>query len=337
MNKGYLTGKKILFFSPAFFGYEHKIANKMRELGADVDYYDVRSVKGAFSRAILKIFPSMFIKQSIKYYERVLAQHHSEDYDYVLIVKGDMTPIPILKKMRQQYSNAEFVLYLWDSIDNIPGIKHKFQYFDRLLTFDLVDAKHFSAFQLRPLFFADEYAIQEKVEQATYDLAFLGTIHSDRYRILKKIDQFAQTNQLSKFYFCYLQSKFIYFFYKITNPEYYKAEKEFFTFEKMDSQSISQIVSATNVIIDIEHPKQTGLTMRTIEMIGMQKKLITTNASIKEYDFYNSENIFVIDRSVSELDIDFFNRPYRPLEETIYHKYSLEQWVLDVLGVDDEQ
>ena len=37
-----LSGKNILFIAPAFFGYEKKIAEKMTNLGAEVDYFDDR-------------------------------------------------------------------------------------------------------------------------------------------------------------------------------------------------------------------------------------------------------------------------------------------------------
>ena len=63
-----ISGKKILFFSPAFFKYENMIADKMREMGAEVDMYDVRSVTKAFQRALLKIHPAFFKKKSPRYY-----------------------------------------------------------------------------------------------------------------------------------------------------------------------------------------------------------------------------------------------------------------------------
>ncbi|HFI0617898.1 TPA: capsular biosynthesis protein CpsH [Streptococcus suis] len=332
-----LVGKKVLFFSPAFFGYEKKIVNKLTELGAEVKFYDVRSVQNSFSRALLKVSPKIFNNQSQKYYDKILDEEESENFDYILIVKCDMTPISALKRMRDLYPNAKLILYLWDSMKNIPGIEQKIVYFDRLLTFDLEDSKKNKSFHFRPLFYADEFISKSASKSYKYDLVFLGTIHSDRYSIIKKIESFAKNNNLNSFYFCYLQSKFIYFFYKITKPEFFDAKQSFFAFEKMSSESISKVVEESNIIIDIEHPKQNGLTMRTIEMIGMQKKILTTNKSIQEYDFYNEENIYVIDRNVSKLDINFFNTPYKPVDSEIYAKYSLKQWIIDVLGVGNEQ
>jgi hypothetical protein len=63
----------------------------------------------------------------------------------------------------------------------------------------------------------------------------------------------------------------------------------------------------------------------------MQKKIITTNKSISEYDFYNPNNILILDEN-SEIDInlDFFKTPYQALSDAIYYKYTIENWVKTV-------
>ena len=44
-------------------------------------------------------------------------------------------------------------------------------------------------------------------------------------------------------------------------------------------------------VVDVENPGQHGLTMRSIEIIGLKRKFITTNPDIVNYDFYNSNNM----------------------------------------------
>ena len=73
------------------------------------------------------------------------------------------------------------------------------------------------------------------------------------------------------------------------------------------------------------------MTMRTIEILGLKRKLITTNKDIVNYDFYNSNNILVIDRDNPKFDISFIEKPYIELKEEIYKKYSLENWILEIL------
>lgn len=327
-----INNKKILFFAPAFFRYEHAIAEKMRELGAQVDMYDVRSVTGAFSRALLKISPAIFRKRSQTYYEKILDDNRGKDYDYVLIVKCDMTPDSILERIKVEFPKAKLCLYLWDSVENIPGITGKFKYFDTLHSFDQNDCEEYPVLKFRPLFFGDQFRKSIKDGEYKYDISFLGTIHSDRYAVIKEIQKTAAEKNLRCYWFLYLQSKFIYKFYKLTKKEFRDAKEEVFAFEKMSSSEISSIVDDSRIILDIQHPKQTGLTMRTIEMIGMNKKLITTNNAIKNYDFYNPNNIAIIDRNNVTVDYSFLSTPYQPIDNDVYEKYSLRSWILDVLS-----
>lgn len=328
----YIKGKKILFFSPAFFNYENMIADKMREMGAEVDMYDVRSVTGAVDRALLKILPAIFKSRSQKYYEEIIRKNRNKDYDFILVVKCDMTPANILEKFRIIYPHAKICLNLWDSVDNIPGVKKKLKYFDSLHSFDLNDCHKYPVLRFRPLFFGDQFRQGVKDGGYKYDISFLGTVHSDRLVTIRQVQKIAQKNGLKCYWFLYLQSKFIYRFYKATKSEFRGVSAKGFSFTKMSADEIAKVVDESRIILDIQHPKQTGLTMRTVEMIGMNKKIITTNESIKGYDFYNPHNIAVIDRKNVKIDMDFFKTPYEPLESSVYEKYSLESWILEVLS-----
>jgi hypothetical protein len=70
--------------------------------------------------------------------------------------------------------------------------------------------------------------------------------------------------------------------------------------------------------------------MRTFEALGSRRKLVTTNAALREYDFFNPVNITVIDRRRPQLDREFLHTPYEPVKESIRQKYSLSHWVREV-------
>lgn len=329
-----LSGKNILFIAPAFFGYEKKIAEKMTNLGAEVDYFDERSIHRSYERALLKINPQIFHKKSMDYYNKIIDQFSNVEYDYVLVIKCEMMPVDIIKKLKSTFNKAYFCLYLYDSLDNIKGITTKINYFDRVLSFDMEDTSQNSKMIFRPLFFIDDYKKTfNKQMEYKFDVSFVGTIHSDRYKVIKAIKEIADKNHFKYFFYCYLQSKFIYYFYKLSKREFRSSKKEDFEFNKIASSKIAEIIDKTKVVLDVQHPKQTGLTMRTIEILGMHKKLITTNQSIKKYDFYSPDNIAVIDRTFITIPEDFLDKPYSQIEDDIYNKYSLENWIIDVLGV----
>ncbi len=328
-----LENKRILFLSPAFFDYERLIREKCEELGAEVVYYDERAVQSAKDRAILKVCPGVFKKRARRYYEEILSRHKGERFDYIFVVKCDMIAKETIAAMREAYPEARLCLHLWDSVRNIPGVAEKLSLFDYATSFDRMDCQNYDTLHFRPLFYGDAFAARGEAPAAyRYDMSFCGTIHSDRLAVLRAMETLCRDRGMTYYGFHYLQSKFIYRYYKITNRSFKGARREDFSFEKKSHAEIAEIENASRIMIDIQHPGQTGLTMRTIEMLGMNKKLITTNEDIKAYDFYDPANICIIDRKDPRPDEAFLTAPYRRPDESVYRKYSLEQWVLDVLG-----
>ena len=64
-----------------------------------------------------------------------------------------------------------------------------------------------------------------------------------------------------------------------------------------------------------------------------KKKIITNNPTVKDYDFYNAENILIIDEDLSNFSTAFFETPYQDLPPDVYRKYTLENWVETVFNL----
>src|SRR5690606_10943726 len=96
---------------------------------------------------------------------------------------------------------------------------------------------------------------------------------------------------------------------------------------------IYKLSQNTKIVIDVAHPNQKGLSIRPYEALGLQRKLITNNTEIKKYDFYNANNIFVIE-NFDNLDIpdSFLTKPYEKISEDIYKKYHISNWLKNILN-----
>lgn len=90
-------------------------------------------------------------------------------------------------------------------------------------------------------------------------------------------------------------------------------------------------MALSDSIVDYTHPNQTGFTMRTCEAIGNRCKLITNNKRIMDADFYNPNNIYVYDLDNLYIPYSFINNEYEELPEEIFERYSLENWLKDIL------
>ncbi|MEQ3044081.1 hypothetical protein AAA017_10910, partial [Odoribacter splanchnicus] len=130
--------------------------------------------------------------------------------------------------------------------------------------------------------------------------------------------------------YLYLQNWKLFFWHKFKNPAFRKAHLKDFHYKALAKNELFEVIKKSRTILDIQHPKQSGLTIRTIEMIGARRKLITTNSNIKEYDFYHPANIFIVDRECPVIPDDFFKMDYHQVNSDIYYKYSLDGWLDEI-------
>ncbi len=86
-------------------------------------------------------------------------------------------------------------------------------------------------------------------------------------------------------------------------------------------------VKRSKAVLELISDGQTGITQRPYEALFLRKKLITTSAEIKHYDFYCEENVFILgERDVQELP-RFLNAPLKDVDSEIVAEYTLERWV----------
>lgn len=329
----HLRNKRILFFSPKFFEYEMKIKEKLEQMGSTVDFYDERPSNTFFTKALLRIDSKFLTKLVNEYYKSIIDKVKENEYDYIFFIKGESVTIEVLKMLRENFQKCKMILYLWDSVKNIKNIDEKLNCFDEAFTFDIVDAKRFNSLKFRPLFYLDEYSYQDSYDNYKYDCCFIGTIHTDRYTLIKKIKNDLESRGLNTFFYMYIPAKQLYYFRKIFNSSFRRTSLDNFHFSPISSQEIRKTILSSRSVLDIQHPNQNGLTMRTIEMLGMRKKLITTNYNVKEYDFFNEKNIVLIDRSTPVIEDSFFENKYVTLDGSIYNNYSLEFWIKEVFSL----
>jgi hypothetical protein len=267
------------------------------------------------------------------YYRSVVEQNKDKDYDYIFIVKSEATNEKVVKLLREAYPKAQLILYLWDSVENIPNGENKLGLFDRVLTFDPEDAQKYGLI-LRPLFYSKEYDkdVLNKSDYR-YEVAFIGTAHTVRPRIAMQLAEQCAKRGKESFYYLFLAHPVVFLYNKVLNPAYRTVRKEDINFKSLSAKEVQAVYDDCRTILDVEHIAQRGLTMRTIEMIGSNKKLITTNKSIEKYDFYNKNNICIIDRDNPVVREDFWESEYEPLPKEILERYSLRAFVEEIFDV----
>ncbi len=323
-----LNNKSILFFSPQFFGYHIEIKNKLQEFGAKVIWYDDRPSNSFTTKFFLRINKKLLNKTCENYYESIKNELYGKklNFDYILFISPESISKESLKDLKTTFNSSRFILYMWDSFKNKQALDLLSE-FHAIFSFDPNDCKKYKI-KFRPLFFLDIYATNHGLK-SIYDLLFVGTAHSDRYLFVKKIIKQLDSKLIIKLFF-YLNGKPLFLLKKIFDQNFRNVKYTDISFKSLSLQENCDLVKSSNIILDINHPKQIGLTMRTIETLGAQKKLITTNKDIRNYDFYNENNILIIDRENPVIPLQFIKSVYKVNTDFIINKYSLSGWMYEI-------
>ncbi|MGR9578168.1 hypothetical protein [Pandoraea sputorum] len=325
-----LQGKQALLIAPRFFGYDQEIRAELERRGAKVDVLADRPFDTPFMTAVTRFRRDWVIGAATRLYKQSLETFGRTHYDLIFVVNGQTLSPEMLRFLRAAYPGARFVLYMWDSMDNRAAVLPNLPLFDRTLSFDRKSAQTYGMV-FRPLFFSSGFE-QTPVESDSheYDLSFIGTAHTDRWAVASRVKR-AVPAKTNCFFYLYLQAPWVYWAYRVTNPTMRQAPKSDFRFAPIAKSDVQSVFRRSLGILDIEHPSQTGLTIRTLETLGAQKKLVTTNQRIRDYDFYDASNVCCIDRHRPEIPADFLTTPYRASAPEIYRKYSIAGWMDETL------
>ena len=331
---------RLLLIAPVFFGYYKEIIQEAVSLGYDVDYIcdapSNTSISKAMTRVCKKAVP-LFAKRYFD--EQIQTKISQKRYDYVLLIAAmtfALTP-EMVYRIRKMNPEAWFVIYQWDSEQNLPYVKDIHQYFGARYSFDRQDCMSDTEYRFLPLFYTQLYEqiAKHPKEEVQYDCAYIGTAHPKKLHDVKAVVTALQEWMPKRYIYHYMPSKLKYFYHKVTAREYRGARLRDFEMQKLNGEQIEKVFCASKVILDAQQVGQAGLTIRTIECIGAKKKLITTNRDVVNYDFYRPENVLVFDEKkppTQKVLETFFRTDYQQLPESIYQEYALHNWLGKVLS-----
>ncbi|APU99191.1 hypothetical protein K2F45_24265 [Sphingobacterium siyangense] len=339
----YNNRKIIILGTPKNFGLNLVIRGQLESLGFEVVDINIEEkafyyksyflrLKNLFRKLILKDhqYKNLLRKRFLdEQYEEKFA--HIQRADYALFIRADIFPKSIISQVK---SITELtVAYQWDGLNRYPDIFSRMELFDRFFVFDPADLAIDGTLPLTNFYLDQQLTEQENGSLIipSIDILFIGTYIEERIAdIYRFFNLFKDRKELK--------------IKAIINTHSDKLIKEI----KEKCPIISTIydgitylenidmVKRSNVLVDFSNYLHDGLSFRVFEAIGFKKKLITTQKSIKEYDFYQPENILIID-STTDYDqvITFLNAPMQEISSIIKRKYSFSNWIKYVLDQKD--
>jgi len=217
-------------------------------------------------------------------------------------------PQPI-RYIRTRNFNIRTILWYWNpvakSIDpNIFGDLECEKW-----SFDKEDCNKFKL-KNNTTFYLNNIALPRK--KTVYDSVFVG-VDKNRKRGLISLKETMETAGLQPYF--YIVDDF-------AAKRGYRGDNR-----PISYNSYLNLVAQSKSILDFIQDGQSGLTLRVMESIFFEKKLITNNREIINAEFYKSNNIFILEIDPLDKLVDFINTPYSPVDRNLVERYDFNHWI----------
>lgn len=331
MKKRENKKKKILFIAPNFFGYYKEVIKELQKCNCEVDYFCDAPSNTNISKALSRLNRNIIKFSMNKYFHKeIIPVISKKKYDYVFIIIGmTFSFFPkMIKEIKEKNKDAKFIMYQWDGEKNISFVNEIHNYFDYIYTFDRGDCEKNKKYSFLPLFYTRNYENVGKRKNVIfeYDVSYIGTAHPQKLLMVNKMSEQLKDIFKRQYIYHYMPSRFKFIYHKLTSKEYKGVKLSDLKLKKVPLEKTMEIFEKSKCIFDAPQKGQTGLTIRTIECLGAKRKIITTNKDIKNYDFYNENNIYIYDGDIN-INAEFFKKDFEEIPKELYEKYSLRNWL----------
>ncbi|SHI63339.1 hypothetical protein [Flavobacterium terrae] len=312
---------KVCLISFDIWGYDQKIVSKLNDLGHQAIHIKLSDYKYKYKSKFERVqnfLSKTFLKKNIK---RINAEKHiieilekERNFDQIIVINPEWISEQTHHKIKSFTTN--YTAYLYDSLANYDA-RHLLSIFNKVFSFDKHDVEKYN------LIFLSNFMHVEKNEnpvQSKYKVFSIASV-DERYYIFKKIINFLNDKEISH----------LSIFFDKKKPKK-EIKNTIFTDKRISQEEVKQKIEQSEIILDVLKNKQSGLSFRIFEAIALDKKIITTNQSISTYDFYNPNNIFLINDEDINIPDSFFNNPYQEIPTEIWKKYTLESWINTILN-----
>ena len=312
--------KIILLITYDNWGFNQYIADALEAKSYEVKHINFHSFRykyPSFYHKALNFFTKNLGISNLKhihYNEVILDQiKNIKSIDTSIYIKADFLSKKTIEAVNKK--SRQSVLIISDSINRYPKTKNILSLFDKVFSFEKKDCKKYNLRFKTNFIYKTINKIPENYNYKVFNISSFD----NRFHVIKKIAK--------ALYDMKVKSKIIIFTSKENKEPYIEFSKKTLSIEENN-----QLLEESKIMLDVSRNGQEGLSFRVFESLGLKKKLITTNKDIANYDFYNPENIFVIENTDDiKIPASFFETPYIDVPQNILSKYLIENWVNELV------
>lgn len=314
--------QKICIISFDHWDYDKHIITALQKKGIDSFHIKIGGFKHKNSWSRLNnTLSKLFFNKNPKFIKRqdyiIESLKNNGFQDQILVINPELIDLEYhlaIKKYTDKY-----IAYLYDSVSRCP-VKHLLEgIFDEIFSFDKADVLTYGFSETTNYIYFDT---PEKASIQKQNFIYIGSI-DNRLKFLNDFGEHIKKHQQSFLFYAIGKKAFI---NKLKQLFLGKNKNIIFQKKRFTQQETLKMYAESETIVDLVRENQKGLSFRVFEAMALQKKLITDNATISNYSFYNENNIFIINETNIDTMYSFFSQPYEKLPSSIYGNYTVDSW-----------
>lgn len=288
----------IAIIGPKFFGYTESIRNELARKGYQVNLYDEFHSHSIFSKIFHRIgLHTLFSGGVSKHHAKLLLEMINQHATDLFLMNPEVVGRNFIVKVKQH--NIKVHLYMWDAVKNKNNFLKYIDLVNSRSSFDPIDCQRFGMTYIG--LFSDQTlrSVARQVKKST-DIVFYGTLHSDRAKVLNQVKAYCKANGLSHHFFLYYYARWLFYIKCLLSPKNISFIKDI-SYKHFSRSQIDHLIQGAKFVLDLHHPNQHGLTMRTFEVLFSGARLITFNALVSKCLPKNLLDRVLIINEVSDL------------------------------------
>lgn len=290
-------------------------SNKAHFMPNDLEIENV-SVKLMFRKSgkFLQFVRAMLLHLNIDlplfFYNNELTQMDAD----IIIVTDCHLQTKFVQWLYKNNANKRLIVWYWNTIeevgkkippDSLPLEVEKWSYSE-------YDCKKYNLRYNTTFYpYANESNLKEY--NPTVDVYFLGK-DKGRLKKIMEVKELLERHDLSTFFYICPTKK-----YQLKKNKIYRPQIPY-------REVLSQIVKC-KAILDCFVSENAGPTIRPMEALFFEKKLITDDLKIINADYYCPNNVFVLGYDDEKKLNEFVNSPYKKLKSQIVERYTMQAWL----------
>lgn len=244
-------------------------------------------------------------------------KRHLSEYNTIILhgswlVEG--IPHWIRKKGKKSKDELKIIWWYWNRVMNVDSPNKISEKDCEKWSFDQVNCREYNM-KFNTQYYFESFKIPEH-NTIKNDIYHLG---SDGGRLPKLMELYQQFEQMNL--------KVDYNILTMKHSIYHEKYPNCFIEKKLEYKENLRHIGECKAILEIIREDQSGQTLRALEALFHQKKLITNDLNIESMNYYHPDNVFILGKNEIEQLPEFLERPYHPIPKDIIDLYESKSWL----------